>query len=891
MVTQQSPRRLPQTPFTENAPPLPQQISWGGIPFMANYVPMSLSPSVLQGLRTGAEVERSGRDGVETLAIDDLSKGFMPMSGFGSWGQDKGRTYINQGVIVHVPGTAALAYKNTTVADLIAADFSGMRAANKRLHSAMFASRWYGFLDVHMIKDTSTSDPTLVLPTSDGITEKVTAVAVLTLGGTNYLVTAGSTTDDIQGTTDPSASTPTWAKVVTLSGTPYINAIAPMNHLGSGWFVVIGNPTGTAGVWAAKNSASLPATLSEVVLASVSDQTNLSNSTLNTGAKSPTAAIIAYYDTPTGTNTITNPTNVLASDGNYAAYPNATTAAATTVYGVFVSGFDFSAIPDNADIVGITAEVERKETDAAVNAFDNIINFAHSPRATFLAGVGPTTQVTTIGENKADATEWATADAYFTYGGAADRWSTDLTTDLIKSSDFGLFVGWRQASVAAQHSEIDHIRLTVHYRLKGATTMPVSGGFTCGPLPNNPSLVPVIEPESADLTGITVRRLLKYYEFTYDATADHLHVDVSYPATGINYCGVMCHFQGGVAVAGGSNETVWNQVKLVGSDGQTRNLRFPTIHGTEPQTITKMEGHGNALIVDVADTDGGNAQQWIYENEKWNALGVLQSIANTIATEPILWAETVHNLKQDFDYRFFPVSTTALAGARWFLPSSSDIYTDPHVVNTTQVKTDGSPYVQVVRLDGGAPESLKTLLTAQLQSFQVDDNTSYGTVGLKIGTSSDLTLASPAVSMTFGTGGSNTPGFTVYNVKAGTNDPGVDFNTLTIRLTLGHQTNSAETPNPLPLILNFVGQWEDYEIVPYRLSVEHNHDIMNIVERIKTLKRTKNVQRLLGGSFNDPAAFIDAKINYRPGLSTTQPTSRDVISADLYFRITPGSVA
>jgi hypothetical protein len=93
------------------------------------------------------------------------------------------------------------------------------------------------------------------------------------------------------------------------------------------------------------------------------------------------------------------------------------------------------------------------------------------------------------------------------------------------------------------------------------------------------------------------------------------------------------------------------------------------------------------------------------------------------------------------------------------------------------------------------------------------------------------------------------------------------------------------------LILNFVGQWEDYEIVPFRLSIEHNHDIMNIVKRLKTSKKTKNVRRLLGGSFNDPAALIDAKVNYRPGLGSAQPTAKDVLSADLYFRVTPGAVA
>src|SRR5690606_19564766 len=91
-------------------------------------------------IRTGPNVDRTGRAGLFAFVLDDISGGMRPLSTIGSYGFDKTLTYYNEGVMVHIPGQAQLPYLLTTQEEIITADFSGYNAANRRVHSSLFVT-------------------------------------------------------------------------------------------------------------------------------------------------------------------------------------------------------------------------------------------------------------------------------------------------------------------------------------------------------------------------------------------------------------------------------------------------------------------------------------------------------------------------------------------------------------------------------------------------------------------------------------------------------------------------------------------------------------------------------------------------------------------------------
>lgn len=144
----------------------------------------------------------------------------------------------------------------------------------------------------------------------------------------------------------------------------------------------------------------------------------------------------------------TNSGNAAASDNAYATV--AITLASTTSITLSLTNFGF-AIPAGATIDGVVVEVERKVSSTARNPKDNNVQLIK----------GGASQ----GNNNASGAVWPTADAYATYGGAADVWGLALTVADVNASNFGVLVSVKRDAGAKGTTtySVDHVRITVYY--------------------------------------------------------------------------------------------------------------------------------------------------------------------------------------------------------------------------------------------------------------------------------------------------------------------------------------------------------------------------------------------------------------------------------------------
>lgn len=838
----------------------PRLIEWGGIPFYAYRVSPELAKQMLPRLNTGNEVSREGRDGITSFRVDDLSGGFLASPHIQPWDRDKNKYYFNQGLETHRPGRLTLPPKNTTDAALQTVDASGYRAANKRVHSAMFEGDWVGFIDTQMIRSASTTDPALELPGTDNVTEKVTAVAVGDVAGTPSLVIAGAATDNIQYTQDAAASTVSWTELVSLSDTPYINWIKYFPQWQT--WIFSGRPSTAAGkgIYHFAQDASLPvSSFSKVVDRLTKDQlstntTNLSSVDLAiTGVDNGSASADSGFMTASGGGATCTPAAGVTTSTIY--YGNGNFSAATN----FAKGRRVTGIQ-----VVVTHEVN--------NADANIYVVACKVRA------GGSSSI-----SFSDGSEVGTSGSD-TFGGSSVTGGLNITTDDLAELAVEISYVALSSGAGTRTITISDVDVTITYATDGDTVTPTLGGFGWQ-VPSEPDVVYEIAPESDDLTGNTVRRILKKYTFTWDATTDRPVVDVEYPAINLNTCGLGCDYTGGIAVAGGSTNSVFDTLKLIDSQGRVLDVDFRKSHGTNALTITQMFSQGEVLIVDTAYTDGSEAQRWMLYRNRWHASWVQQDKASAISTEPILWAETTHNLQLNYAYRFFPVSTTALAGAREFV--APDLFSDPFLTNTSVVRQDGPLYVQLVELDVGPEEANKTILTMQCQSRFIDDDTAYGSVQVQIDTGGDRTVTAAEVDITWD---ASSELFTDRTIVS-SGDPGVAFRTQIWRITLDHATGTARTPNGLPLLQTTSQQFPHLEVVTFVLdSAEQNGDLLALKDRFIALANVKNVQKLLGGGLKMPAMYVDMPLQYEATVGVEAPLPPQIKGAAIAFRRTTGSV-
>ncbi len=145
-----------------------------------------------------------------------------------------------------------------------------------------------------------------------------------------------------------------------------------------------------------------------------------------------------------GTLTWTTPNNILASDNADASI----TSMNGTSHWLQATGFGF-AIPAGSTINGIVVGIERAGSSYRVQ--DSTLKLLK-------AG-------TVVGDSKAaTGTNWPAADAYASYGGAADLWGTAWSVAEINAANFGVALS-AVISAGKQNASayVDHMRITVYY--------------------------------------------------------------------------------------------------------------------------------------------------------------------------------------------------------------------------------------------------------------------------------------------------------------------------------------------------------------------------------------------------------------------------------------------
>jgi len=173
----------------------------------------------------------------------------------------------------------------------------------------------------------------------------------------------------------------------------------------------------------------------------------------------PNSPATTVDDSTVGTVTWTTPNNSQGQDDTFAsAELGDGFGGSTTSHYIKATNFSMSITADST-IDGIVVEVDRHESDAGDNIFDNTVRIVKG---------------NTIGStDRADSTEWQVGDddTYFSYGSSSDLWGETWTVADIEADDFGFAISARGGGEGLPappgQTHVDHIRITVHFTAPG----------------------------------------------------------------------------------------------------------------------------------------------------------------------------------------------------------------------------------------------------------------------------------------------------------------------------------------------------------------------------------------------------------------------------------------
>lgn len=148
-----------------------------------------------------------------------------------------------------------------------------------------------------------------------------------------------------------------------------------------------------------------------------------------------------------GTVAWTLPGNIVASDNSSATASLNSNAVSRWLV---ATNFDFSSIPDDAVILGVTGTIEGKYTGA---------NAATITSASFVVGDA------VAGTAKTLSLTLTSSDANYTVGGANDLWGYGITPAVLKVSTTGFAISCTGATVSL--ATVDAMWLTVTYMVAG----------------------------------------------------------------------------------------------------------------------------------------------------------------------------------------------------------------------------------------------------------------------------------------------------------------------------------------------------------------------------------------------------------------------------------------
>lgn len=198
----------------------------------------------------------------------------------------------------------------------------------------------------------------------------------------------------------------------------------------------------------------------------------------------------AVYPTASELNSVVN-TGPNANDG--------TNAALGTSSGQVLkcAGFDFSALPDGAQVLGIKVEIERSA--AANSTIDAAVSLVGLPGRC---------------DNKSGGI-WPAAMGVASYGSTTDTWGIEgIRTEQVKDSAFGVLLVARRTVEATPMNTplVDFVRVTVTYAMRAGTPIYFWNGT---------SDVPAIMLHSQPTTGdATINTLAGYIALTADVNSE-----------------------------------------------------------------------------------------------------------------------------------------------------------------------------------------------------------------------------------------------------------------------------------------------------------------------------------------------------------------------------------
>lgn len=164
----------------------------------------------------------------------------------------------------------------------------------------------------------------------------------------------------------------------------------------------------------------------------------------DTGWLTPSAAVVIAD----GSSTWSNPNNSFASDNVYVTSSISSYQYSDTLR---VSGFAAN-IPENATILGIEVQIERKGSSSSYGIADYRVQLFNG--------------TTRTGENKASGTTWSTSDTVASYGSASTLWNAGITIAQANSLATGIdFAARNTSTMLSRTASVDQVRIRYTYSL------------------------------------------------------------------------------------------------------------------------------------------------------------------------------------------------------------------------------------------------------------------------------------------------------------------------------------------------------------------------------------------------------------------------------------------
>jgi hypothetical protein len=174
-------------------------------------------------------------------------------------------------------------------------------------------------------------------------------------------------------------------------------------------------------------------------------------SPVSTGEKFPTLGE-TVSEAPHSDDTWVTPTNIYTDNAATANVTATTFDTGDQTYVLKATGFDFSSIPDDATILGVTVRVNAYYRSGQGSGSVDLVQLLDTAKAR-------------TGDNKAATATplTTTTTTVITYGGSSDLWGLALTPAWLKNANFG--VGLGVLSTAANSDvDVDYVTIEVQYQ-------------------------------------------------------------------------------------------------------------------------------------------------------------------------------------------------------------------------------------------------------------------------------------------------------------------------------------------------------------------------------------------------------------------------------------------